>query len=172
MATATATPVSAQIIDFWAWFQPGFWSVTTNQKSELELSGDVGALHGAQTVKTRVSESKQVVVSSDWREIVEKGLSAITLQTKDLVRGSSPLEHRTTQLVVEMKERLARRPRTNDVESEPTPKRSNEIACRTRRRSPSPRQLGTLQRPYVLPDDRQSDTRVHVSNYLVALQIS
>jgi hypothetical protein len=103
MATATATPVTAQIIDFWAWFQPGFWSVTTNQKSELELTGDVGALHGAQTVKTRVSESKQVVVSSDWREIVEKGLSAITLQTKDLVRGSSSLEHRTTQLVVEMK---------------------------------------------------------------------
>jgi hypothetical protein len=84
---ATATPVTAQIIDFWAWFQPGFWSVTTNQKSELQLSGDVGALHGAQTFKTRVSESKQVVVSSDWREIVEKGLSAITLQTKDLVSG-------------------------------------------------------------------------------------
>ncbi|CDY73455.1 hypothetical protein BGLT_02827 [Caballeronia glathei] len=82
-----ATPVNAQIIDFWAWFQPGFWSVTTNQKSEVQLSGDVGGLHGAQTVKTRVSESKQVVVSSDWREIVEKGLSAITLQTKNLVSG-------------------------------------------------------------------------------------
>ncbi|SAK58369.1 hypothetical protein AWB75_02344 [Caballeronia catudaia] len=84
---AAATPVTAQVIDFWAWFQPGFWSVTTNHKSELQLSGNVGALHGAQTVKTRVSESKQVVVSSDWREIVEKGLSAITLQTKDLVNG-------------------------------------------------------------------------------------
>jgi len=36
---------------------------------------------------SRVSESKQVVVSSDWREIVEKGLSAITLQTKNLVSG-------------------------------------------------------------------------------------
>jgi hypothetical protein len=83
-----AAPVTAQIIDFWAWFQPGFWSVTTNHKSELQLSGDVGALHGAQTVKTRVSESKQVVVSSDWREIVERGLSAITLQTKELVSGN------------------------------------------------------------------------------------
>jgi hypothetical protein len=84
---ATAAPVTAQIVDFWAWFQPGFWSVTTNHKSELRLAGDVGALHGAQTVKTRVSESKQVVSSSDWREIVEKGLTAITLQTKDLVSG-------------------------------------------------------------------------------------
>lgn len=84
---ANATPVTAQIVDFWAWFQPGFWSVTTNQKSELQLSGDVGALHGAQTLKTRVKESKQVVVSSDWQEIVEKGLSAITSRTKDLLSG-------------------------------------------------------------------------------------
>lgn len=84
---AAAAPVTAQIIDFWAWFQPGFWSITTNQKSELQLSGDVGALHGAQTVKTRVSESKQVVVSSDWQEIVEKGLAAITTQTKSLLIG-------------------------------------------------------------------------------------
>ncbi|WP_245933143.1 hypothetical protein [Caballeronia novacaledonica] len=80
--------MATKIIDFWAWFQPGFWSVTTNQKSELQLSGDVGGLHGAQTVKTHVRESKQVVVSSDWREIVEKGLSAITLQTKELVTGN------------------------------------------------------------------------------------
>jgi hypothetical protein len=84
---AAAAPVTADVIDFWAWFQPGFWSVSTNHKSELQLTGDVGALHGSQTVKTRVSESKQVVTSSDWREIVEKGLQAITLQTKDLVSG-------------------------------------------------------------------------------------
>ena len=84
---AAAAPVTAQIIDFWAWFEPGFWSIKTNQKSELKLSGDVGALHGEQTIKTRVSESKQVVVSSDWQEIVEKGLAAITQRTKELVSG-------------------------------------------------------------------------------------
>lgn len=84
---AAAAPVNAQIIDFWAWFQPGFWSITTNQKSELKLTGDVGALHGTQTVETRVSESRQVVVSSDWQQIVEKGLSAIALRTKELVSG-------------------------------------------------------------------------------------
>jgi hypothetical protein len=84
---AAAAPVNAEVIDFWAWFQPGFWSVTTHQKSELQLTGDVGGLHGARTVKTQVSESKQVVVSSDWREIVEKGLSAITTQTRDLISG-------------------------------------------------------------------------------------
>ncbi|WP_250535511.1 flagellar biosynthesis protein [Caballeronia sp. AZ10_KS36] len=84
---ATAPEVSAEIIDFWAWFQPGFWSVTTNHKSELRLSGEVGALHGDQSLKTRVSESKQVVTSSDWQEIVEKGLAAIASQTKSLVSG-------------------------------------------------------------------------------------
>ncbi|MBB5417327.1 flagellar biosynthesis protein [Paraburkholderia atlantica] len=84
---AAAAPVTAEVVDFWAWFQPGFWSVSTNQKSEVQLSGDIGALHGVKTIKTKVSESKQVVVSSDWQEIVEKGLSAITERTKDLVSG-------------------------------------------------------------------------------------
>ncbi|WP_087750439.1 flagellar biosynthesis protein [Paraburkholderia caledonica] len=83
----SAAPVTAQIVDFWAWFQPGFWSVTTNQKSEVKLSGDIGALHGDETIKTRVSESKQVVTSGDWQEIVEKGLAAIAQQTKDLISG-------------------------------------------------------------------------------------
>ena len=84
---AAAAPVKAKIDDFWAWMQPGFWAITTNQKSELQLSGDVGALHGEQTVKTHVSASKQVVTSSDWQEIVEKGLAAITEETKKLVSG-------------------------------------------------------------------------------------
>lgn len=80
-----AASVNAEIIDFWAWIQPGFWSVTTNQKSEVHLAGDVGGLHGSRTIKTRVSESKQVVTSGDWREIVEKGLAAISEQTKQIV---------------------------------------------------------------------------------------
>jgi hypothetical protein len=82
---AAAAPVSAEVIDFWAWFQPGFWSVTVNHKSQVQLSGDVGGLHGTQTVKTRVSESEQAVTSKDWRDIVAKGLAAITEQTKALV---------------------------------------------------------------------------------------
>lgn len=79
----SAPAVNAQVIEFWAWFQPGFWAVTTNHKAELKLSGD--ALHGEKTVMTRVSESKQIVTSGDWREIVEKGLAAITEQTRKMV---------------------------------------------------------------------------------------
>ncbi|MGN6315365.1 flagellar biosynthesis protein [Trinickia sp.] len=84
---ATAAPVNAQIIDFWAWIVPGFWAITDNQKAELRLSGDVGALHGEQVIKTHVSQSSQLVTSSDWQEIVEKGLAAITEETKKLVSG-------------------------------------------------------------------------------------
>ncbi|MGO4304226.1 flagellar biosynthesis protein [Cupriavidus sp. RAF12] len=80
-----ASPVSAQVTDFWAWFAPGFWSVSTNHKSEVQITGNVGALSGEKIIKTRVSESKQVVTSSDWREIVEKGLSAIAEQTKKII---------------------------------------------------------------------------------------
>jgi len=81
----SASAVSAEVIDFWAWFQPGFWAVTTNHKSELKLTGDVGGFRGEQTIMTRVSESKQIVTAGDWREIVEKGLAAITERTKRLL---------------------------------------------------------------------------------------
>jgi len=81
----SASPVKAQIVDFWAWFQPGFWSVSANHKSQLRLAGEVGNLHGDQTIATKVTESKQVVTESDWREIVEKGLVAITEKTRQLV---------------------------------------------------------------------------------------
>lgn len=81
---AAATPVNAKVTEFWAWFAPGFWSVTTNHKAQVEVSG--GPLAAPETVKTRVSESHQVVTLDDWREIVEKGLSAITEQTKKILK--------------------------------------------------------------------------------------
>ncbi len=82
----SAVPVSARVNEFWAWVRPGFWSVTTNQKAEVELQGNVGGLSGKQVLKTQVTESKQVVTGDDWRQIVEKGLKALTDETK-LVLG-------------------------------------------------------------------------------------
>src|SRR5207253_3483484 len=37
-----AFPVSARVNEFWAWIKPGFWAITTNQKSEVELQGNLG----------------------------------------------------------------------------------------------------------------------------------
>ncbi|WP_454756975.1 flagellar biosynthesis protein [Cupriavidus campinensis] len=80
-----AAPVSAQITDFWAWFQPGFWSISVNHKSELQLAGNVDHLQGQQTIRTRVTDSKQMASTSEWREIIEKGLASITEETKKLL---------------------------------------------------------------------------------------
>lgn len=80
-----ALPVSARVNEFWAWIKPGFWAITTNQKSEIELQGNVGGIKDKQVLKTEVSESKQMVTGDDWREIVEKGLKALTDQTKQLL---------------------------------------------------------------------------------------
>lgn len=78
-----AAPIKTDVTEFWAWFSPGFWSVQTNHKSQLEVSG--GPLPFPKTVTTKVSESHQVVTTDDWREIVEKGLAAITAQTKKIL---------------------------------------------------------------------------------------
>lgn len=80
-----AAPVNARIVNFWAWFQPGFWAISVNHKSDVELAGEVGGLHGQNTVTTKVTESRQIASTSEWKEIVEKGLAAISEQTKTLL---------------------------------------------------------------------------------------
>ncbi len=80
-----AAPVTAEISSFWTWFQPGFFSVTANHKSEVRIRGNVGRLNGDADIKTKLTESKQLPTTSDWREIVERSLSSITEQTKAIV---------------------------------------------------------------------------------------
>lgn len=81
----SATPVSARINQFWAWFSPGAWSVKVSQKSEIELNSAVIQPSGTATISTNVSESKGAVTVDDWKDIVEKGLKAITEETRKIL---------------------------------------------------------------------------------------
>lgn len=73
-----AVPVSARIHEFWAWFNPGFSSVTVKNRLDISLAGPLPALTGGIAVKGEVSEKMQTVFEDDWRKIVSKGLAEMS----------------------------------------------------------------------------------------------
>lgn len=70
-----ATQVKVHIVEFWAWFSPGFFSVAVNNKAHLKIETEGAA---DLEVVTRKRESMQAVTDSDWQEITEAGLREIT----------------------------------------------------------------------------------------------
>ncbi len=61
---AQAAPLQIRIRKFWSWFQPGFWSIQTHNRSEVELTGGPALLKDGLVIEASVSESMQVVL--EW----------------------------------------------------------------------------------------------------------
>ena len=70
-----ASNVKVRIVEFWAWYSPGFFSVAVNNKSHLKIETE-GAVDFE--VATQKRESMQAVTENDWKEITEAGLQEIT----------------------------------------------------------------------------------------------
>jgi len=70
----TAIPIKAQVIQFWSWFQPGFWEVQVHNRSEVEITGTLHELSKGLTVQGAADESMMAVTESDWQEISSLGL--------------------------------------------------------------------------------------------------
>lgn len=70
-----ASNVKVRIVEFWAWYSPGFFSVAVNNKSHLKIETE-GAVDFE--VATQKRESMQAVTENDWKEITEAGLKEIT----------------------------------------------------------------------------------------------
>lgn len=64
--------MDVHIKQFWAWFQPGFWSITlnTNIVTDLDLSGATSPT----TISVHTEDSRQAATDSAWMEVVRKAL--------------------------------------------------------------------------------------------------
>lgn len=64
--------ITVHIKQFWAWLQPGFWSITlnTNIVTDLDLSGTAAPT----TINVHTEESRQIATEEAWMEIVAKAL--------------------------------------------------------------------------------------------------
>ena len=69
--SSTAVPVDVHIKQCWAWFNPGFWSITLSANVETDVNvGSAPAL----AVLTHSEDSRQMATDSAWMEIIAKGL--------------------------------------------------------------------------------------------------
>jgi len=72
-----AAPIRARIEQFWSWFSPGFATVTLNNRAAVNLQGALPQLQQGRTFRTEVTNAMQVVLDSDWTDIVNKGLDEL-----------------------------------------------------------------------------------------------
>ncbi len=66
--------VDASIDKFWAWMNPGFWSITLSSEisTDLMIQSDKGAT--PQKVSVKASDGYQVATDGNWAEIIQRSL--------------------------------------------------------------------------------------------------
>lgn len=79
-----AIPVSANIKQFWAWMNPGFWAISLEQRSEIVVKAPIKQFETGATINAQAKESMQFAGEDAWNEIVTKGLADLirSLKTK------------------------------------------------------------------------------------------
>jgi hypothetical protein len=85
-ADANAIPVEAEIQQFWAWMEVGFWSLSLQFEAIIKLKSP-SLLQGGpeQTVKGTVLLHTQAASGSAWKKTVTKGLEDLNLRIKEAV---------------------------------------------------------------------------------------
>jgi len=71
-----ATPVEADIEQFWSWLTPGFWSLSLQFEAKVRIKGNVGPFKTGQTVSGHVELHSQAASTGAWLNTVNKGIDA------------------------------------------------------------------------------------------------
>ena len=82
---AEATPLTLKVEQFWAWFTPGFVSITMSFDSSVTLTGGVVAPSPA-TARGQFSSSGMAAFESDWKEVIQRGLADLTAKIKEHIK--------------------------------------------------------------------------------------
>ncbi|WP_133125890.1 flagellar biosynthesis protein [Thalassospira marina] len=72
---AQAIPVTADILEFWTWMQPGFWQLTLHNRIKVTLKGDLPALGNGMTVEHHYQDGMQMVLDNDWPQTAGQSLT-------------------------------------------------------------------------------------------------
>ena len=84
-----ATPVSAEIHQFWAWMTPGFWTIKLRYNAKLQLKGDWPLNDDHQFVEGDARYSGAIASSSEWREVINNGIKNLILNLKNMLKKAT-----------------------------------------------------------------------------------
>lgn len=77
--------VNASIDKFWAWMNPGFWSITLSSEVSTDLSIKSGKTTTPQKVYVKAADGYQVATEKNWTEIIQKSLQLYVEQLKSKI---------------------------------------------------------------------------------------
>jgi len=82
-AFATATPVQADIDQFWAWFSPGAFTVDVRFRSRVRITGDLpGFRDRADPVAGDAMSSIMAATGDTWRKTTNEGIEDLVKNIK------------------------------------------------------------------------------------------
>lgn len=71
---ANATPIEADIEQFWSWVTPGFWALTMEFEAKVRIKGDVPSFKNGETVRGYVELHTQAAGTRAWENTINKGI--------------------------------------------------------------------------------------------------
>lgn len=77
--------VDANIDKFWAWMNPGFWSITLSSEVSTDLSIKSGKTTTPQKVSVKAADGYQVATEANWTEIIQKSIQLYVEQLKSKI---------------------------------------------------------------------------------------
>ena len=83
---ATAAPLSVDIVQFWAWFSPGFATVHIDFQGLLTLRGTRLLDREPTTVTSHVTHEGLAIFESDWTDLVQRGVADLSQRIEETVK--------------------------------------------------------------------------------------
>jgi hypothetical protein len=83
----TATPVEADIEQFWSWFTPGFWAVSLEFEANVNVKGDIQPFDEGEAVRGYVKLHSQAAGSRAWMNTLNKGIDAFVQECTQILKA-------------------------------------------------------------------------------------
>ena len=90
---AAALPLALVVDRFWAWFTPGFFSVTATFKASVVMTGDPLIGGTPMSADGFASTSGLAVTESDWTDVVQRGLADLTARMRERIKAPAEIPH-------------------------------------------------------------------------------
>lgn len=71
---AEAVPLQAEIRQFWAWMNPGFWQITLKYNAQVMLRGNWPLNGDKRLIEGSATYAGLAAAGEQWREVVNKGV--------------------------------------------------------------------------------------------------
>lgn len=83
-----ATPVNAQILQYWTYMHVAFSHLTLQCDSEIQFDTTLPALKSAPKVTASVTDGMMMVFESDWQAVASKGLQNLSTKLAERLKAN------------------------------------------------------------------------------------